>query len=48
LCTTAADFAARAGIPGGGAIRASVGLASNVADVDRFLAVVETTYRGVR
>jgi selenocysteine lyase/cysteine desulfurase len=42
---TPADFAASAGIPGGGAIRASVGLASNVADVERFLAVLETTYR---
>jgi selenocysteine lyase/cysteine desulfurase len=42
---TPEDFAAWAGIPGGGAIRASVGLASNVADVDRFLAVLETTYR---
>jgi len=42
---TPEDFAAWAGIPGGGAIRASVGLASNVADVDRFLAVLEATYR---
>jgi len=42
---TAEEFAARAGIPGGGAIRASVGLASNLADADRFLAVLETTYR---
>jgi len=42
---TAEEFAARAGIPGGGAIRASVGLSSNLADVDRFLAVLETTYR---
>jgi selenocysteine lyase/cysteine desulfurase len=42
---TSDEFAAAAGIAGGGAIRASVGLASNVADVDRFLAVLETTYR---
>jgi selenocysteine lyase/cysteine desulfurase len=42
---TAEDFAASAGIPGGGAIRASVGLASNVADIDRFLAALETIYR---
>jgi selenocysteine lyase/cysteine desulfurase len=39
------DYAARAGIPGGGAIRASVGLASNFADVNRLLAAIETTYR---
>jgi selenocysteine lyase/cysteine desulfurase len=39
------DFAAQAGIPGGGAIRASVGLASNFADVDRLLAAIETIYR---
>ncbi len=43
--STSHDYAARAGIPGGGAIRASVGLASNVADVDRLLAAIETTYR---
>jgi selenocysteine lyase/cysteine desulfurase len=42
---TAEDFAAQAGIPGGGAVRASVGLASNAADVDRFLTMLETTYR---
>ncbi|HTS99615.1 MAG TPA: aminotransferase class V-fold PLP-dependent enzyme [Streptosporangiaceae bacterium] len=42
---TADEFAAAAGIPGGGAIRASVGLASNVADVDRLLALIEDTYR---
>jgi selenocysteine lyase/cysteine desulfurase len=39
------DYAASAGIPGGGAIRASVGLASNFADVHRLLAAIETTYR---
>jgi selenocysteine lyase/cysteine desulfurase len=39
------DYAAWAGIPGGGAIRASVGLASNLADVDRLLAAIEITYR---
>jgi selenocysteine lyase/cysteine desulfurase len=33
------------GLPSGGAIRASVGLASNVDDVERFLAFVEMTYR---
>ena len=33
------------GLPSGGALRASVGLASNVDDVERFLAFVEMTYR---
>ena len=32
------------GLPSGGALRASVGLASNVDDVERFLAFVELTY----
>jgi selenocysteine lyase/cysteine desulfurase len=41
---TSDDYAAWAGIPGGGAIRASVGLASNFADVDRLLAAIQTTY----
>jgi selenocysteine lyase/cysteine desulfurase len=42
---TSDDYKARTGIPGGGAVRASVGLASNVADVERLLAAIETTYR---
>jgi selenocysteine lyase/cysteine desulfurase len=33
------------GLPSGGALRASVGLASNVQDVERLLAFVEKTYR---
>jgi selenocysteine lyase/cysteine desulfurase len=33
------------GLPSGGAVRASLGLVSNVDDVERFLAFVETTYR---
>jgi len=33
------------GLPSGGALRASMGLASNLGDVERFLAFVETTYR---
>jgi selenocysteine lyase/cysteine desulfurase len=33
------------GLPNGGALRASVGLASNVDDTERFLAFVEMTYR---
>jgi selenocysteine lyase/cysteine desulfurase len=32
------------GLPSGGALRASVGLASTIDDVERFLAFVETTY----
>ena len=33
------------GLPSGGALRASVGLASNVEDVERFAAFVATTYQ---
>ena len=33
------------GLSSGGAIRASVGVASNVDDAERFLAFVEATYR---
>ena len=33
------------GLPSGGALRASVGLASNVEDLERFLAFVKMTYR---
>jgi selenocysteine lyase/cysteine desulfurase len=33
------------GLPSGGAVRASLGLASNIDDVERFLAFVETAYR---
>jgi selenocysteine lyase/cysteine desulfurase len=33
------------GLPSGGALRASVGLASNVHDVERFVAFVEQTYQ---
>ena len=33
------------GLPSGGAIRASLGLASNAADVERFAEFVETTYQ---
>jgi selenocysteine lyase/cysteine desulfurase len=33
------------GLPNGGALRVSLGLASNIGDVERFLAFVETTYR---
>ena len=34
------------GMPSGGALRASVGMASNIGDVERFVAFVETTYTG--
>lgn len=33
------------GLQSGGAIRVSVGLASNLADVERFLSFIEDTYR---
>jgi selenocysteine lyase/cysteine desulfurase len=33
------------GLPSGGALRASVGLASNVEDIERFLAFLEMTYQ---
>jgi len=33
------------GLPSGGALRASLGIASNVADVEHLLAFVETVYR---
>ncbi len=33
------------GLPSGGAVRASLGLVSNIDDVERFLTFVETTYR---
>jgi selenocysteine lyase/cysteine desulfurase len=33
------------GMPSGGALRASVGLASNISDVEKFVALVEMTYR---
>jgi selenocysteine lyase/cysteine desulfurase len=42
---TSAEARQAAGIPGGGAIRASVGLASNVQDVQTFLAVIGAMYR---
>ena len=39
------QYVALLGLPSGGALRASVGLASNLGDVERFLAFVEMTYR---
>jgi hypothetical protein len=32
-------------MPSGGALRASMGVASNIGDVERFLDFIETTYR---
>jgi hypothetical protein len=45
---TVAEARLAAGIPGGGAIRASVGLASNIQDVQMFLAVTGAMYRDRR
>ncbi len=39
------DYLKEVGMPSGGAIRASLGLASNLADVERFLDFAEQTYR---
>ena len=39
------DYIDLLGLPSGGALRASMGLASNLDDVERFLAFVEMTYR---
>ena len=42
---TVDDYLRMIGLPVGGAVRASVGLASNQADIDRFMNFVERTYR---
>ena len=39
------DYISLLGLPSGGALRASVGLASNVEDVQRFAAFVAATYQ---
>ena len=39
------QYVAFLGLPSGGAVRASLGLVSNIDDVERFLAFVEITYR---
>ena len=39
------DYLERAGLPSGGAVRVSLGLASNLGDVERFLDFAEQTYR---
>jgi selenocysteine lyase/cysteine desulfurase len=43
--TTMDDYLELTGLPSGGAIRASLGLVSNLADVERFLDFAERTYR---
>jgi selenocysteine lyase/cysteine desulfurase len=43
--TTVDDYLGRIGLPTGGAVRVSLGLASNVADVEAFLDFAERTYR---
>jgi selenocysteine lyase/cysteine desulfurase len=43
--TTMDQYLDLLGLPGGGALRASVGLASNVEDVERLLAFVKMTYQ---
>ena len=42
---TVDDYLERAGLPSGGAVRVSLGLVSNLADVERFLDFAEQTYR---
>ena len=39
------DYLERAGLPSGGAVRVSLGLVSNLGDVERFLDFAERTYR---
>jgi hypothetical protein len=41
---TLEEYLGLLGMPSGGALRASVGLASSIGDVERFVAFVETTY----
>src|SRR5215475_2168984 len=41
---TLEEYLGLLGMPSGGALRASVGMASNICDVERFVAFVETTY----
>src|SRR5208282_2393566 len=42
---TVDDYLGLTGLPSGGAVRVSLGLASNLADVERFLDFAERTYR---
>jgi selenocysteine lyase/cysteine desulfurase len=43
--TTVDDYLELTGLPSGGAVRVSIGLASNLADVEAFLDFAERTYR---
>ena len=42
---TVDDYLELTGLPSGGAVRVSLGLASNLGDVERFLDFAERTYR---
>ncbi len=42
------DYLELIGLPSGGAVRVSLGLASNLADVERFLDFAERTYRNTK
>jgi selenocysteine lyase/cysteine desulfurase len=44
IALTVEDYRDAAGAPGGGAIRASLGLVSNLQDAERFLSLIEATY----
>ncbi len=44
--TTVDDYLTRIGLPTGGAVRVSLGVASNLADVEAFLDFAERAYSG--
>ena len=44
VALSAEDYRDAAGVPGGGAIRASLGLVSSIQDAERFLSLIEATY----
>ena len=46
--TTVDDYLTLIGLPTGGAVRVSLGVASNLADVEAFLDFAERTYRDRR
>ena len=46
--TTVDDYLELSGLPSGGAVRVSLGLASKLGDVERFLDFAERTYRDRR
>jgi selenocysteine lyase/cysteine desulfurase len=43
--TTVDDYLDRVGLPSGGAVRVSLGVASTIADVEAFLDFAERTFR---